>query len=584
MPLRYLLALTAAGVFMESSYGRDEPGRSPKPNVLIVITDDQGYGDLGCHGNPVIKTPVLDRFAGDSVRLKHFYVCPVCSPTRSALLTGRYNYRTGVVDTFIGRSMMRPDETTLAQMLGAAGYRTGLFGKWHLGDNYPLRPHDRGFQECLWHKGGGIAQPSDPPEGNSYFDPSLLVNGKPIKARGYCSDVFTEAAIRFATADPSKPFFAYVAYNCPHGPFQVADELAAPYKKLDLTPAGFPKVGQPWATPKVDTDQIAKAYGMVENIDTNLGRMFQALANAKIADNTLVLFMTDNGPGGVRFNSGLRARKGTVYEGGIRVPGYVRWPAGLKPGREVEQAAAHIDIVPTVLDACGVKKPDGVALDGRSLLPLLKGEKPDWPDRTLYLQWHRGDEPELYRAFTARGPRYKLVQAQGAQPGPKDKGQKFELFDLANDPFEQTDLADKMPEKVAEMKAGYGAWFKDVTKKGFAPPRIHLGSDKENPVQLTRQDWRGPKASWAADGEGYWEVFIEREGPYRITLRSKGKFDQCGYALGGFKESLKLPAAAETQTVTRALKKGDWRLEAWVEAGGRRRGVEYVDVEYIGEK
>src|SRR5262245_41159407 len=247
-----------------------------RPNVLIVITDDQGYGDLGAHGNPVIKTRNLDTFAKTSARLRNFYVSPVCSPTRSSLLTGHYNYRTGVVDTFLGRSMMRPSVKTLAEYLAAAGYRTGLFGKWHLGDNYPLRPEDRGFQETLWHHGGGLAQPSDPPgldPKSAYFDPILTRNGKEVRTKGYCTDVFTDAALKFISEDNEKPFFAYVAFNCPHSPYQVPEELAKPFAKRDLTEQGFPQTGQPWATKKLNVDEIAKAYGMIENVDANFGRL-----------------------------------------------------------------------------------------------------------------------------------------------------------------------------------------------------------------------------------------------------------------------------------------------------------------------
>src|ERR1700722_4670492 len=346
------------------------------PNILLVITDDQGFGDLGVHGNPVIKTPNLDAFAQKSVWLKNFYVCPVCSPTRSSLLTGKYNYRTGIVDTFIGRSLMRPDIPTLPEILAHAGYRTGLFGKWHLGDNYPLRPEDRGFQETLWLQGGGLAQPSDPPEVDpktAYFDPILKQNGKEVKTKGYCTEVFTDAALKFISADSPKPFFAYVAFNCPHDPFQVPEELAAHYSKLDLTPSGFPKIGQPWATGKLNTDAIARAYGMIENIDTNFARLTKALEEKKLADNTIVIFMTDNGTGGVRYAAGLRNRKGTVYEGGIRVPFYIRGP-GFKAGAAIDAPSAHIDIAPTLLDLCCGQSRDGkLAFDGRSLAPLLGG-------------------------------------------------------------------------------------------------------------------------------------------------------------------------------------------------------------------
>ncbi|HWH79777.1 MAG TPA: sulfatase-like hydrolase/transferase, partial [Candidatus Binatus sp.] len=249
--------------------------QSRQPNVILIITDDQGHGDLGVHGNPKIRTPNIDAFSKQCAALDNFYVCPVCSPTRSGLITGRYTYRTGIVDTAYGRSMMHPDEVTLAEMLAAAGYGTGIFGKWHLGDNYPLRPMDQGFQESLVLKGGGIGQPSDPPGGDSYFDPLLLHNGKWEKQQGYCSDVYTNAAMKFIEQNRAKPFFVYLPFNCPHSPLQIADSYVQPYKQMNMTAADFPKTGFPLG--RVDFDVTAKIYGMVTNIDDNLGRLFKKL-------------------------------------------------------------------------------------------------------------------------------------------------------------------------------------------------------------------------------------------------------------------------------------------------------------------
>ena len=553
-----------------------------RPNVLLVISDDQGFGDLGAHGNPILKTPNLDAFVKQSTWLKNFYVCPVCSPTRSSLMTGLYNYRTGVVDTFIGRSMMRPDVKTLPQLLAAEGYRTGLFGKWHLGDNYPMRPEDRGFQETLWHQGGGLAQPGDPPSldpATAYFDPILKKNGKEVKTKGYCTDVFTDAAVEFIKAGSEKPFFAYVAYNAPHGPYQVPEEYHAKYAKLDLSPDAFPKTGQPWATKKLNEDQIARAYGMIENIDANFARMIKAIDDAWATDNTIVIFMTDNGPGGVRWNAGLRARKGTPYEGGIRVPGYIRWPAKVKPGNVIDVPLAHIDIAPTLLEVCGVKVPDG--LDGRSFLGLLRGEPTQWPERILFTQWHRGDVPEKYRAFAARGPRYKLVQAAGVPENAKWKP-KYELFDIPNDPFEEHDLAAEKPEEVAKLKKAYESWFAEVTKKGFDPPRIIVGSEKENPVRLSRQDWRGPKAGWAADSIGHWEIKIERAGKYRVTIRSSNEFTAANVRLSGHVTAGKNAKPAKQIQIAIECQHGDARVDAMVFTADSQKGADYVDLEYLG--
>jgi arylsulfatase A-like enzyme len=565
-----------------------------RPNVLIVITDDQGYGDLGAHGNPVVKTPNLDTFAKTSVRLRNFHVSPVCSPTRSSLLTGLYNYRTGVVDTFLGRSMMRPDVKTLAEYLASAGYRTGLFGKWHLGDNYPLRPEDRGFQETLWHHGGGLAQPSDPPEQDpkaAYFDPILTRNGKEVKTKGYCTDVFSDAALKFIAEGSKKPFFAYVAFNCPHSPYQAPEELAKPYAKLDLTQKGFPQIGQPWATKKLNVEEIARTYGMIENVDANFGRLILALDDAKLAGNTIVLFLTDNGPGGVRWNAGLRNRKGTVYDGGIRVPCYLRWPNEIirAGGRSVAVPLAHIDITPTLLTACGVETDD--TFDGRDFLPLVKPGKVNWPDRTLFFQWHRGDAPEKYRAFAARGERYKLVQAAGVPQGAQWRP-KFELFDLIADPFEEKDLAAEKPEEVAKLKAEYEAWFAEVTQKGFAPPRIVIGSEKANPVRLSRQDWRGPKAGWTRESVGHWEATIERDGRYEVTVRSRAEFERYSVSInhptrsigfgGGLGSSKPERPIAHALSTTTELSRGNVQVKATVTQGDQSRGVDYLELKYLG--
>jgi arylsulfatase A-like enzyme len=553
-----------------------------RPNILLVITDDQGFGDLGAHGNPILKTPNLDAFAKQSTWLKNFYVCPVCSPTRSSLMTGLYNYRTGVVDTFIGRSMMRPDVTTLPQLLAASGYRTGLFGKWHLGDNYPMRPEDRGFQETLWLQGGGLAQPGDPPSldpATAYFNPILKKNGKEVKTRGYCTDVITDGAVGFIKSGSDKPFFAYVAYNAPHGPYQVPEENHAKYAKLDLSPDAFPKIGQPWAAKKLNEDQIARAYGMIENIDANFARMLKTIDDAKATENTIVIFMTDNGPGGVRWNAGLRARKGTPYEGGIRVPFYVRWPAKTDAGNVIDTPLAHIDVAPTLLEAAGVKVPDG--LDGRSFLGLLRGEEKRWPDRILFTQWHRGDVPEKFRAFAARGPRYKLGQAAGVPQDAKWKP-KFEIFDIPNDPFEQHDLAAEKPEEVAKLKKAYDEWFASVTKKGFEPPRIIVGSGKENPVRLSRQDWRGPKAGWGADSIGHWEIKIERAGKYRVTVRSKRPFESFRCEVRTVFLGVQSESPVTSTDTTMEFPAGAARVEAIVKAKQGTWGPDYVEFEYLG--
>ncbi len=552
-----------------------------KPNVLPIITDDQGYGDLGCHGNPKIKTPNLDKFASQSTQFPYFYVCPVCSPTRAGLMTGRWNYRTGIVDTFQGRSMMRPDEVTLPEMLAAGGYRTGIFGKWHLGDNYPMRPIDRGFQEALVCTGGGLTQPSDPP-GNTYFDPILLRNGKQVKTKGYCTDVFTGAALEFLATRSDKPFFAYVAFNAPHTPLQVPESYLSPYQKMNLAHAEFPSPGHPLPG-KANEDVTARVYAMVTNIDDNVARLLGKLDELKVADDTIVIFMTDNGPQQVRYNAGMRERKGTVFEGGIRVPCYWRWPGKFGAGGKLNTIAANIDVAPTLLEACGVAKPAKVKFDGLSVLPLLTGRTVDWPDRTLFFQWHRGDEPQLHRSCAARSQKWKLVQPLGSFDTKPPEKPEFLLFDMANDPLELKNVAADHPEVVAKMRREYEAWFADVSSRGFAPPRIHLGAPQENPLTLTRQDWRGPMAG-GAQGLGHWEVHVSRAGTYDVTLRfPKLETDaRVHFRLGEVEITKQVAAGATSHTFAGVkLAEGAGRLEARIEQGKETVGAHYVDVKKV---
>ena len=557
-----------------------------RPNVLLIITDDQGYGDFGFHGNPKIKTPNLDRLARASVELERFYVSPVCAPTRASLMTGRYNYRTGVTDTYLGRAMMRPEEVTLAEMFSAAGYRTAIFGKWHLGDNYPLRAIDQGFREALVHKGGGIGQPSDPPGGNSYFDPVLQHNGHSVKARGYCSDVFTDAALEFIGQTRASPFFVYLAFNAPHAPLEVPDRYYQPYAKLGLANREFPRLGHPLPA-EADPETTARVYGMVTNIDDNLGRLFARLEALGIAANTIVVFLTDNGPQQVRYNAGLLERKGSVHEGGIRVPCLVRWPGRLAAGRKVATVAAHIDVAPTLLDLCAVAPPRGVAFDGRSLAPLLSGREVAWPDRTLFFQWHRGEVPELYRAFAARTARYKLAQPAGAGDATIPAKAELKLYDMLEDPLEQRNIAAEHPEVVSNLRAQYEAWFKDVGSRGYAPPRIHLGTQHENPVVLTRQDWRGPRSGWNSDSLGHWEVDVAKAGLYDVRLRFPAAPPEASahVALGGAALDRPLtPGATECLFEGARLKSGPDKLEAWIARPGATNGVSYVEVTTRAER
>jgi arylsulfatase A-like enzyme len=581
------LVLAPGSVPAQGNRTRPQP-EPTHPNILLIITDDQGYGDLGAHGNPKLRTPNLDRLARESVAFQSFYVSPVCGPTRASLLTGRYNYRTGVVDTYLGRSLMHPDEVTLAEMLATAGYRTGIFGKWHLGDNYPMRAIDQGFQEALTLNGGGIGQPSDPPGGESYFDPILFANGKPQQTRGYVSDVITTAALKFIEQNRNRPFFTYLAFNAPHTPLEVPDRYYQTYRQMNLKPADFPSSGHP-VPQTFEPETTARIYGMVENIDENVGRLLQKLDELKLSEHTVVIFLTDNGPQQARYNAGMFQRKGSTHEGGIRVPCFVRWPGKLVAEHKVNHIAAHIDLTPTLLEISAVKKPAAVKFDGVSLLPLLKGEPGSWPDRTLFFQWHRGDVPELYRAFAARSQQYKLVQPDGSGDGQAPSAPVFKLYDMTRDPFERHDIAATQPEIVTRMKLEYQRWFDDVTsgRDYTKPSRIVLGAPQSNPVRLTRQDWRGPQAGWMPRSLGHWEVNVVRRGMYEVSARlnETDKPAVVHFALSQVKMQQEVPSKATRVVFSKVrLPSGTGQLECFAEQTGLRSGVRDVEIKRVSHQ
>ncbi len=302
-----------------------------QPNVLIIITDDQGFGDLSVNGNPFLNTPSIDRLAGESVRFSNFYVCPVSAPTRAGLMTGRYFLRTGVRDTYNGGAIMDPSEITLAELLGTKGYATGHFGKWHLGDNYPSRPIDQGFAESVMHLSGGMGQVGDFTTwfrgDSSYFDPVLWHNGKMQKYRGYCSDIFAAEAIKFIERNQSKPFFCYLAFNAPHTPLQVPGEYYEMFRNTDPSAGLSDMAGRVPQMTEANKEDARKVYAMVKNIDDNVGKLLSKLKELKLDQNTIVIFMTDNGPQQARYNAGMRGLKSSVYRGGVRVPFYLRYPA-----------------------------------------------------------------------------------------------------------------------------------------------------------------------------------------------------------------------------------------------------------------
>ena len=580
-----VIALLLSSLAVATSHAAD----SAKPNVIIILTDDQGFGELGATGNPLIHTPHLDHLAAEGVSLTNFHVMPVCSPTRACLMTGRYYYRTGVTDTYLGRSMMHPDETTLAEMLAAGGYRTGIFGKWHLGDNYPMRAMDKGFQESLVLNGGGLAQPGDSPdpadERGAYFNARLRHNGTWVKTKGYVSDVLTEAAMQFIEKKSDRPFFVYLPFNCPHAPHQVPDEYRRHYPEKAFDASNFPKQGHPMAG-KHSADDLARVYGMIENIDDNVGRLLVKLDELKLADNTIVVLFSDNGCQKHNgYNAGFRGWKGTTYEGGIHQFCFIRWPGQLQAGRRVDRITAQIDLAPTLLDFCSVPKPSPVKFDGVSLAPLLRGQPVAWPDRVLFFQWHRGDAPTRYRACAARSQDWKLVQPLGTGET-WDGLTSFELYDMAHDPLELHDLAAQEPDRVAKLKAQYDAWFDDVTaaRDYSVPSRIFLGAAQENPVLLTRQDWRGPDASWRPGGVGYWEVKVVAPARYDIKLRFRPmKTDGEALLTCGRVSARQAVKTGQAECVFKGveLPVGTCRFESRLVAGSAISGAQYVEVKRL---
>ncbi|MGB7346524.1 MAG: arylsulfatase [Pirellulaceae bacterium] len=473
-----------------------------KPNVVIVITDDQGYGDLSCHGNPIVKTPKIDELFSQSVRLTDYHVAPTCSPTRCAFLTGHWTNRTGVWHTIMGRSMLREDEVTMGQVFKDAGYATGMFGKWHLGDNYPYRPEDRGFTEVMRHGGGGVGQTPDYWD-NAYFDGSYWHNGKPTPVKGFCTDVFFDYAKNFIKDSKAagKPFLAYVATNAPHGPMHSPEEFSAPYKDQETGLANF--------------------YGMIANIDDNVGKMRSFLDDEGLTDNTIFIFTTDNGTsaGAKVFNAGMRGQKGSEYDGGHRVPLFVHWPAGkLTGGRDVNEITAYVDVLPTLIDLCDVPPPANVKFDGTSISALLDDKvDADWPDRILVTDSQRVKDPIKWRQSAVMTSQWRLNNGK-------------ELYDIKADPGQETDVASDNPAVVKRLTDFYDAWWAELEPTFNNDTAIYLGHPADNPARLTSHDWITTQMTpWnqaqvrsAMNGDqntGFWNVNVFEKGKYEIRLR-----------------------------------------------------------------
>lgn len=468
-----------------------------KPNVVFVLTDDQGYGDLACHGNPVIKTPNLDRLYDEGVRFTNFHVDPTCSPTRGALMSGMYSHRAKVWHTIAGGNHLRAGAMTMANAFKASGYRTGMFGKWHLGSNYPYRPMDRGFDEWLGHGDGGTGT-TDDYFTNDRVDDIYLHNGEWEFRQGYAPDVFFNAAIDFIKSRGPKPFFIYLNTYIPHSPHTVPDRAwTEKYEK------------------QVEKG-VAYFFAGIERVDRNIGLLRKALAEEGLAENTILIFMTDNGgTAGVQlFNAGMRGKKGTVYEGGHRVPFFIHWPAGkLKHGGDVGDLTAHFDVLPTLIDLCGLTPPRHVDFDGRSFKRQLFEPGTALPERTLFVERQRTYEPQPWVNTAAMTNRWRLVNGT-------------ELYDMSNDPGQQNNVIEKHSAVVKQLKQEFDAYWKRVTPNDRERVKFVVGHPSDPETFLQCMDWYLPNSPWnhahvsaGAPQVGAWRIAAAGAGRYRFEVR-----------------------------------------------------------------
>lgn len=522
-----------------------------KPNVIIVITDDQGYGDLGSHGNPIVKTPVLDAFHNESVRFTDFHVGPTCAPSRSGLLTSRYSNRVGVWHTIGGVSILRKEEVTMAQVFQDNGYETGIFGKWHLGDTYPARPQDKGFKHTLIHGGGGIGQTTDYWD-NDYFDDTYLENGIPKKFEGYCTDIWFDEAMKYIESNKDKPFFCYISPNAPHLPFNVPEPYYNLYKDYDIPE--FQKI----------------FYGMITNIDDNFAKLQKKLLDLKIADNTIIIFMTDNGTASgykdvdgklYGFNAGMRGIKNSEYEGGHRVPFFISYPNGnIKGGRDVETLTAHIDVMPTLATLCNIELPD-LDIDGSDVSALLLDKDAIFNRDYIITDSQRVQHPIKWRKSAVMADKLRLVNGT-------------ELYDISKDPGQVTDLSSKMPEVVEKLRGYYEEWWSSVSSEFNQFPVIIVGSDKQNPIEITCHDvhvhdsnipWN---QNFIREGlknpiGGDFTIEFEQDGTYEIEI-SRWPFES-GIAINesvkGRKATLATEAISEGKVMN--FKSGTLEIGAW---------------------
>lgn len=532
-----------------------QQAQATPPNVILIMSDDQGYGELSRHGNPLLKTPYLDQLAAESIRLTDFHVAPMCTPTRGQLMTGQDAFRNGAMNVSSGRTLLRPELKTMADLFQAGGYRTGIFGKWHLGDNYPFRPQDRGFAETLWFPSSHINAVPDF-WNNDYFEDTYSHNGERKQYQGYCTDVFFREAKRWIQSDQTaKPFFVYLPLNAPHGPHFVPNQYRGPIEAAMQEHSEVIKHLKP-ARRKTLVSYLA----MCANIDDNIGQLAQFLKESKLDQNTIVIFLTDNGStmGPDYFNAGMRGRKVTLWEGGHRVPCFIRWPEGqLGMPRDINDLTHVQDLLPTLRELCDLPSVDQ-RQDGISLVPRLRGQIESLPERMLVVNYSRMPFP---------GNKKSLYLSQPRKDGAAVLWKHWrwledrELYNLKEDPLQQKNVAESHPETAQKLHRHLNQWWDEVKASAAVPQRVVIGNDAENPMLLTACEWldvfvdQQGQVRRGVARNGVWHLTVDQPGEYQIELRrwpreSRLKLNEGTPALdvtdGQFGEGRALPIARAT--------------------------------------
>ncbi|MEX0986104.1 MAG: arylsulfatase [Bacteroidales bacterium] len=497
-----------------------EPVKKGKPNIIIIMTDDQGYGELSCYGNPVLKTPELDWLHDNSIRFTDFHVTPMCAPTRGQLLTGVDAARNGAVNVSSGRGLMRTEIPSMAELFSANGYSTGLFGKWHLGDNYPFRPGDRGFDEALWFPSSHISSVPDY-WGNDYFDDTYIHNDRREVYKGYCTDVFFDESMQWISecAGEKRPFLAYISTNAPHYPhFAPEKDISDMQQVIDASVFSGLKPGT--------KNPLIRYLAMIRNIDENVGKLVGFLDEQGLADNTILIFLTDNGStfGPRYYNAGMRGMKTEMYEGGHRVPLFIRWPAGnFTSPRDMEGLTTVQDILPTLVDLCGIRIADSVKFDGVSLAPVLRGNEKVDGERMVIINYSRMpigfDYPSPHAPSIVKKDdtgvlwkEWRLLENRG-------------LYNLEKDPMQQENVIGQYPEIAEKMRSYLNRWWTGVRDQVNEPQRVVIGNEKENPILLTACEWMDVFVDQKAQvmkgvrKNSYWEMMVDQAGTYELELR-----------------------------------------------------------------